>query len=190
MRLWRLWLALLLIGTPLYCQRSPGIFRQTASVTIVNSAAETTLIGSGVGSVTLPANFITPGMTFKVRGFGLHTAAANPSVEVKIKFGTTILLDTGIVTSGNSTNALLDIEAWITCRSSGAGGTVFAQGWYREHTGGASGGTSTSFNMVNTSATTVDTTAAQTINITWQWGTASASDSATLTNLIIELVQQ
>lgn len=158
---------------------SSRVFTQTASVTVANTAAETSLVGSGVGSVTLPANFFTIGKVLRVNGWGYHSAAANPSIEIKIKLGSTIILDTTSVASNNSTNQEIRFESNIVCRTTGASGTVIGQGRYEELT-------HLDVPMVNTGTATIDTTASQVIDVTAQWSTASSSDSITVTNLTIE----
>lgn len=152
------------------------LFVQTASVTVANSIVETTLIGSGSGSVTLPANYGQIGRTLLMEAFGFHSATGNPSIRIRVYKGTTVLLDTTAVTSGNSANNLIQIRAQITWRSTTS---VFAQGFYQE-----SGGGSNNFEMVNTAGTTVNTTS-EALNVTLQWGTAAAGNTVTLTNLTL-----
>lgn len=152
------------------------LFTQTASVTVGNTVTETTLIGAGVGSVTLPANYGAAGKTLLIEGFGYHSAGGNPTIRIRIYKGATLLLDTTAVTSGNNTNNLIQIRASVTWRSTTS---VFAQGFYQE-----SGGGSNNFEMVNTAATTVGT-ASEALNITVTWGTAAAGNTLTLTNLSV-----
>jgi hypothetical protein len=169
--------------TVIWSAAAGALFRQTQSVTVANTVTETTLIGTGVGSVTLPAAFFNAGTTLKVRVFGTHSAVSAPNIQLRVKLGSTTVLDTGAVASGNSTNALFSLEGYITCRTTGATGTVFSQGWYNERT---AAGALTTFPMVNTTTSTIDTTGTLAVSVTLQWGTASASDTATATNLIIE----
>lgn len=152
------------------------MFTQIASVTVANTVTETTLIGAGVGSVTLPANYGLAGKALLLEGFGYHSATGNPTIRIRIYKGATLLLDTTAVTSGNSTNNLIQIRAHITWRSTTS---LFAQGFYQE-----SGGGSNNFEMVNTAATTVNTTS-EALNMTLTWGTANAGNTVTLTNLSI-----
>lgn len=159
------------------------LFVQTASATVSNTAVETTLVGAGDGITTLPANFFLVGKTIKITALGYHSAVANPTINIKIKFGSTTILTTGIVSSGNSTDTLIEIRAYITCRSTGVGGTVQSEGFYLE-----TGGGSNHFGMVNTTTTSIDTTVAQAIDITVQWGTASNSNTITVSNMMVELV--
>lgn len=151
------------------------LFTQTASVAVANTLTETTLIGVGKGSVTLPANYGAAGRTLIVEGWGYHSATGSPTIQIRIYKGSTLLLDTTAVTSGTSTNALIQIRAVITWRSPTS---VFCQGFYEE-----SGG-SNNFQMVTTAPTTV-AAGAEALNVTATWGTASASDTITLTNLTV-----
>lgn len=152
------------------------IFTQTATVTVANSTTETTLIGAGVGSVTLPANYGFAGKTVLFEGWGIHSATGSPGIRIRIYKGTTLLLDTGTITSGNSTDNLVQYRAQITWRSATS---VWAQGFYQE-----SGGGQNNFEMANTAARTVNSTA-EALNVTVQWGTASTGNSISMTNLTI-----
>lgn len=158
-----------------------AVFTQTAPVTVANTVAETTLTGTGQGALTLPANFFVPGRTIKIILAGFHSAIGGPTIDVRIKLGSNILLDTGAVNTSNSTNAYIELRGYITCATTGVSGTVNAQGKYSEAGGGAN-----EFGMVNTSPITINTTISQTLNITAQWGTASSSDTITATNVMIE----
>jgi hypothetical protein len=160
------------------------LFVQTATGTIANSTTETSISSTGVGTLTLPANFFIAGRSLRIMGLGFHSSVAvAPTIRIKIKLGSTIVLDTTAVTSGIDTSAAIYIYGAITCRTTGASGTIFAQGEYQEM-----GTTPNHFQMVNTATTTIDTTASQAITVTAQWGTASASNTISLTNLIVEAI--
>jgi hypothetical protein len=159
------------------------LFIQTANKTIANSAVETSLIDSGVGQLTLPANSLTVGKTIRIELLGFHSSVSNANVTVNIKIGSVTVLTTGTNSGGNSSNELIRLEALITCRTTGATGTVIGQGIYSEaHTGGVDQA------LINTATSTIDTTASNTIDVTFQWGTASASNTITSTNLVISMI--
>jgi hypothetical protein len=156
------------------------LFVQTQTVTVANTTTETTLLGTGVGSLILPANFLIAGRSIRVRGFGYHSSTGNPTVTIRFKLGTTTV---GTITGagGNGTNDGFEFDGILTCRTTGASGTVQAQGKYQElHPAGLIEGGG------NTSTTTLDTTINNQLNITFQWGTASASNTISLTNFILE----
>jgi hypothetical protein len=155
------------------------LFSQTASVTIANTVTETALSSAGVGSLVLPANFLTVGKSIAIWCYGIHSSSGNPTATVKVKLNSTVIGQaTG--TSGNGSVDGFEISSFLTVRSIGVSGTIFGQGRYFEE---QNNGLATAFK--NTSTTTIDTTIAQTMSITFQWGTASASNTITATNLTI-----
>lgn len=150
------------------------VYTQTTSVTVSDSVIETSLMTS---THDFPANFFIEGRQLLVRLRGFHSASGNPNIRIRIKLNSTVVLDTGSVNSGNSTNSYFDIDGVINCRTVGSSGTVMGQGFYLEAGGGAG-----HLQMVNLSPITLNTTIAQTLDITVQWGTASASNTLTATN--------
>jgi hypothetical protein len=148
-------------------------FTQTAAATIANSTTETSLIGtvSGPGK-TLSANRLVVGENFKGRFRGRYSTTGTPTLQIKVKMGSVVLLDTGAVTLGSAvSNKEFELEFDATCRTAGASGTVFAQGKAIFDT--------TIVPIVNTAAATIDTTASQAIDVTATWGTANSANTIT-----------
>lgn len=160
-----------------------NLFNQTVSGTCANTTAETTISNTGVGTLTLPANFLSIGKTLRIKISGFFSSVSAPTLRLKIKAGSTVLLDTTAVALGNHTNAGFSINAEVTCRTIGAGGTVFSQGVFYEI-----GGTKNSHKMVNTSATSLSTTVSQALSVSAQWGTANAGNTITLSNLMVQIL--
>jgi hypothetical protein len=175
----------LVAGSPNYWRLSPrasvfNLFAQTASMTVGNTASELTLVGAGTGTVTIPANMLTVGRTLRLRMWGFHSSTANPTVTVKAKLGS-VTIGTATGSSGNGSTNTFDVWIDITCRSVGATGTVFTQGLYQEiHTNGLVA------DFANTAVNVIDTTAANAINVTFQWGTQALGNTITATNFTIE----
>jgi len=158
------------------------LFSQTQAVTVANTLVETPLTGTGVGTLTLPANLFSAGKTLKMLAFGFHSTVSNAHITINVNIDGSPILTTGSVASSNGTNDVIEIRGAITCYTAGASGTVFAQGFYDEDNAAAA-----PFGMVNTTATAFDTTVAHDLSLTAQWGTASASDTITVTNLLLEI---
>lgn len=160
-----------------------NLFAQTASATCANTVTETTISSTGQGTLTLPANFFVAGKTVRIKAWGFHSSTASPNLTMKVKFGSTVILTTGTHAMHNDTNSLWELEGVITCRTTGGSGTVFAQGLFQDFgTGGDS------VQMVNTATNTISTTSSQAVTVTAQWGTASASNTITCTNLVLEVI--
>lgn len=157
---------------------SGRVFSQTATVTIANTGVETSVVSTGVGSVTLPANFLTAGKVVMIRVMGFHSSTATPTIRFKVKVGGTAILDTGAQNSNNGTNSSIELLAVLTCYTTGVSGTVWAQGYYLE------AGQST-FSMAATAAATVNTTTTEALDVSFQWGTAAPGNTVTVTNVIV-----
>lgn len=156
------------------------LFAQTADDTVANTVDETTLVSTGQGSVTIPANTFSVGKSFIFLMSGFHSATGNPNITIKVKLNSTVIATTGVVSSGNGTNNYFEVRANLTCRTTGSSGTISCQGYYTESGGGGNG-----FSMVNTSPVTVDTTIDQDVDITVTWGTADSGNTITATNFTI-----
>ena len=169
--------------------RAGGVlFTATATGIANNTVAETSLLGTGVGTKTVPASGLFAGRTLRLKAMGFFgTALAPGTLTIKVKLGSTVILTTGAQTpAGSQTNMYWELEAIITCRTAGASGTVFGQSeWFHQE------GVLTaplSWAMTNTATTTVDTTVAQAMDLTAQWGTANISNDIECTNAVIEVL--
>ncbi len=161
-----------------------SLFAATADKTIANTTTETTLFGSGVGSLTLPANFFVAGRSVRVNLYGYIAGVTTPNIRLRARLGGTQVCDTGAIASVLTLSVVegLLLTAIITCRSTGSSGTVIGQ-VYWEIDG------NTGFQGSETNATTtVNTTASQALDVTWEWGTASASNTLTITNATVEVL--
>ena len=151
-------------------------FTQTATVTIT-ATSETTMLGSGTGSLTLPANWFTSaGNSLIIDSYGRLTTQAVPGTQrVRLKFGASVILDTTAYNLvGSITDAVWRLHTVITARTVGASGTVIAESIF-ETTGAAL--VPNEQKMLNTATITIDTTATQVVDLTNLFNTASNSIS-------------
>lgn len=161
-------------------------YTATADKTIGNTTAETTMFGTGVGTLTLPANTLIAGKSIKIRLSGyVSTAGANTVITLRLKLGgsTIASIAPGLPTSQSGNHFW--IEVILTCRTAGATGTVIGQLTYLNSAGSANrelGGSA------QTTTTTLDTTGTLALDVTLQWTTQSVSNTVTLTNGIAEVV--
>lgn len=154
------------------------VFTQTADKTVANTLTETSIVGTGVGGLTLPANFFVAGKTVRITMSGVYSTVAvtGDTVTIKIKYGSTVLASkatTALVTGG--TNLAWFADALITCRSTGASGTVQVSGGIRYQIAGSAIIEDELNNGVTT--TTLDTTASGLLDVTVTHGAANASNT-------------
>lgn len=155
-----------------------GLFSQTTSSTpITNTATESSLIGSGVGSLSVPANAFKVGDSYHAKLIGHISCNSAATLRLKIKAGSIILADTGIIDLDTVTSKHWEINVYFTIRAIGSAGTAsIASGGifsYTKNSGLNFEGTN--FSVVNN--TTFDTTISNTLDVTAQWGSANVADS-------------
>src|SRR3989338_1100211 len=167
------------------------IFTQTATATVANTTTETTLVSTGIGIATLPANFFVAGKTIRITASGVYSNVVTiPTLQLRVGLGGiagTVVLDTGANSSGgkNMSNRFWQVDGIITCRTTGASGTVFSQGQYIQASSAVAAAIR---DMENTTTSTIDTTAGQQIVVSMAWGIADAGDTISCTNLVIEVL--
>jgi len=158
---------------------SSGLFSQTGTSTpIVNTTDERTLIDGGVGTLSVPANTFKVGDTFWAYMGGQLSSVNGNTLRIRIKTDTGLVLgDTGLITMRNATAKpfVLDIKfsVWTI---GGAGTASILTGGLFEYQENAS----EKFDVYiagSLNNTTFDTTIANTLDITAEWGTASALNS-------------
>jgi hypothetical protein len=133
--------------------------------------------------IAMKRHFFVPGQIIVFEQKGLLTTGVSQTLNRKVKIGTTVLGSTGIVTLPSSlTSALYKMNLVVTCVTIGTSGTFQVQGDLSVYNG--SNGYSI-YPISNTSVVTLDTTIDSIIDITDIWGSASASNIDTSTNLNI-----
>ena len=152
---------------------SYGLAALTTNATPVNNttSALTLLNGTIAGTLTLPANSLVVGDSFKLSLAGLINSDISNNISISIKtLGGVVLAEfTGSSIGPSVSNSRWNLEATLTVRAIGAASTAAIA-----TTAILSGGFSapgTHFGSVN--STTFDTTVANTLVVTAQWGTAS-----------------
>jgi len=140
----------------------------TSSTTYNSSTAETSLIGAGQGSLTLPIGLFPVGASYALNIYGtVRTSGPGQTIRFRLKSTSGTIADTGLFS--------------LTSLGSPVAFTLTSQFTY---TGGTSCTGSISFNwngsstnMITSTLGTFNSAIAQTINLTAQWSNASANNS-------------
>jgi hypothetical protein len=149
--------------------------------TFGNSAAENNF----ASNYSIPADDCQPGRVYRVTARGVYgTTAAPGTFTIRMKLGATVVATTG----ANTPTASLTNRGWettfdITCITAGGSGTVEGQGVTRLSTTAIAANI---IDMENTATVTVNTTAAQTLQMSAQWATANAANTITLRQIVVE----
>lgn len=159
-------------------------FVQTNTVTVTGVIVATTLVGTGVGTVTLPANFFAvAGSVLNVDYGGTWNGAGSSTTDsLLISLGGTTIASGSLATSGTGTFAC-SMHLTITARTVGASGSVIIL------SPGMICNNATTQNPwfvalgTVTTPVTINTTIAQAFNITITPG--AASKTYVSTNLVL-----
>jgi hypothetical protein len=175
---------------------STVLYTSTANASVA-TATTATLIGSGVGTLTLPANFLVAGKTLRLKAKGyITTTAAASTLIFLVKLGATTVANTNNGTAlapvSSMTAKPWEVEVDITCRTTGASGTVMAVGYLRFVNSATV--TLTTANTVivlvcsgtTPGAVTVDTTASKAVD--FQVTDAGTGSTVVCTNFSLEVL--
>jgi hypothetical protein len=160
---------------------------------IANSASETSLFtGAGVsaGSTrTIEGGIARAGAVYRIVIAGDFGATSGPTGRIKFKLGSTIIADTNTFTMPNCSPGagIYTIEFDLLINSVGATGTASVRALRGTFSPG-SGGQTPTFAFAS-GAPTVDFTANQTMDITFQWGTANSNNTIILTMASIQRIR-
>jgi len=156
-----------------------GVFAQTANSTIItNTTVESTLINGGVGTLTIPANGFQVGDSFRAVFGGVMNANNNQTIRIRVKAGSVLLLDSLAQNLGTGViNDVWSLNIDFTVRSLGGPGvaSIVTLGSFHYIKTSNASVQGFAFNVVNN--TTFDTTISNTLDVTAQWGAASAGNN-------------
>lgn len=155
-----------------------GLFSQTSNgPTVAATTTESSIIGTGVGTLSVPASGFSVGDSFSVRIVGHISSKNNDTIRIRVKSGSVVLGDSGLITMPQTTSKHFTIDSNFTIRQIGVAGVAsIVTGLVFTYSKDASNAFEGSdFSTINNS--TFDTTTSNTLNITVQWGSTDAQNS-------------
>jgi hypothetical protein len=164
-----------------------GLFAQTVDSTPVTATiVETSLIGTGVGTLSVPANAFTIGNSFTAFLDGRITSlnTANLIIRVKTLSGA-ILASTGLIDMDTATDKAWKLDLKFTVRTLGTTGvaSISTGGEFSYVVNASDKFDSFVLNAVN--STTFDTTINNTLVLTAEWDTNNAGNSIFTRNFVL-----
>jgi hypothetical protein len=139
---------------------------------VVSTAVQTSIIGAGVGSLTVPANYFTTGMGFTYRTGGLFGALNNATIRFRLTNSGT-LFDSGLL---QFSPAIASGRPWnIDVTFIYIGGTTMITNFNFQYNNGSDARGFTAQNTNNTFNPAI----VNTLGFTAQWGASSASNTIT-----------
>lgn len=156
------------------------IFTQVADKTVANTTTETSLLNLYNQNNTFTTDQFVVGNYVKVRLSGIG-ARTNGTLTINVKMGSTVIMTTGAILTGNFNNDNWVVNTFFTYRAVGVSGKIRGFGSF------LNANTGTTFQMVMLSDVTVDLTSSKVYDITATWSIAGTGNTITSTNVFRDL---
>jgi hypothetical protein len=155
-----------------------GLFSQTGNGPIVSgTTSESSIVGTGVGSLSVPANGFSVGDSFACTIIGHLSSKNNDTLTIKVKSGSVVLGQLGAITMPQSTNQHFHLQLFFTIRSIGGTGvaSIMSGGIFTYSKDASYSFEGDNFSLLNSS--TFDTTNINSLDITAQWSSTDVQNS-------------
>lgn len=140
--------------------------------------------------ITIPANFLQPGMTMRIKWACTFSNTATPTLLQGAYYGgvagTALAATSAVTTTTGATNWQSTGEYTGKVRTIGSSGTIMGFGWIDL----ATSLTAVSHRPIPETAlaaVTIDTTASKAITLGAQWGTSSVSNTLTCVHFDVDI---
>jgi hypothetical protein len=153
-----------------------GLYSQTDTSGLVTGTAGGSLVGTGIGGLSVPANGFKVGDSFHAKIGGHISNANNETLHIEVKAGSVILANTGTMTIGATNNDFWEIEIDFTIRSLGGPGvaSIISNGQFVYVRSSNLDYKGVGFNSEEN--TFFDTTVPNTLDLTAHWGSNNAAN--------------
>lgn len=161
-----------------------GLYAQTVQSATINTAPEQSIIGTGVGGLSIPANVFKVGDSFHGKLGGLLNATGGggrSEIIVKVKAGATILATTGIFDLDTATNQGWELELDFTIATIGAAGSICTNGNFAY----TKDNNRAVYGYIFQDVEVIDTTVSNTLDITVEWNVINVGDDIYSANFVL-----
>lgn len=168
-----------------------GALSLTAATNVTPVTATNPNPVANLMSYAVPAGALNAsGKGLYIFGSGLYTTAAaqTPTIAIAVKLGSvTLLTFTSTATTASQTNFPWNFEAFLVVNATGATGTLECHGSMNILLGASATGAISGFNDVTTAvSSTLDLTAAQTLQVTALMSSSNAGNSVAQRSLVVQ----
>jgi len=161
-----------------------GLYSQTVASAVINTAPEQSIVGTGVGSLSVPANTFVVGDSYHAKIGGRINATGGggrSEIIIRVKSGTTVLASTGIFDLDSAINQGWECELDFTVLAIGATGSIATNGNFAY----TRSGSRQVFGYIFQDTQTIDTTVLNTLDITVEWNVINAGDDIFSQNFVL-----
>lgn len=164
-----------------------GVYAQTIQGPTVSTAGEQSIVGTGVGSLSIPADGFIVGDSFHAKLGGLINAKGGGNrseIIINIKAGRNILATTGVFDLDNATNQGWECELDFTITEIGAIGSICTNGNFAY----TKDNNRAVFGYIFQDVEAIDTTVSNTLDVTVEWNVLNSGDDIYSANFVLHKV--
>jgi hypothetical protein len=172
-----------------FIEVSKGLYAQTAlGNNITSSSGEASLIGTGVGSLIVPANAFKIGDSFTAKMCGQLSCGNNQILHIRVRSNGVIIIDALQHTLATTTSKFFDLILDFTITKIGAAGVaeLFANGVFTYNKNASNAIEGVNFGLID--STLFNTTVSNTLNITAEWVTSNVANTIRSQNFTLTKV--
>lgn len=176
------------MGTLIFTSSSninKGLFTQTANGPVATGTIPTSLVGSGIGTLTVSANTFQVGDSFKATLYGHISCANNEDLNIKLICSTTTIGSTGTISMPQCTNQHFEFEVQFTIRSLGGPGvaSILTAGFFTFSKDASNAFEGADFTQIEN--TLFDTVVSQTLDIEADWGSNNPANQIYVESFVL-----
>lgn len=172
-----------------FIEVSRGLYAQTAlGSNITSSSGEASLIGAGVGNLTIPANYFKVGDSFTAKMCGQLSCGNNQILHIRVRSNGIIIIDALQHTLSTTTSKYFDLVLDFTVTKLGAAGVgeLFANGVFTYNKNSSNAIEGVNFGLID--STLFSTTVSNTLSITAEWVTSNEANTIRSQNFTLTKV--
>lgn len=161
-----------------------GLYSQIVASSLISTTGEQSLVGTGVGSLSIPANGFSVGDSFhaKIGGKINSTGGGGRSeIIIRVKAGSAVLATTGAFDLDNATDQGWECELDFTVAAIGAIGSMCTNGDFVY----TKDGNRQVFGYIFQDVEPFDTTISNTLDITAEWNVLNSGDDIHSSNFVL-----
>ena len=172
-----------------FIEVSRGLYAQTVlGFNIISGIGEDSLIGFGVGTLTIPANYFKVGDSFTAKMCGQLSCGNNQILHIRVRSNGVIIIDALQHTLATTTSKYFDLVLDFTVTKLGAAGVgeLFANGVFTYNKNSSNAIEGVNFGLVD--STLFSTTVSNNLNITAEWVTSNEANTIRSQNFTLTKV--
>jgi len=165
-------------------QAPGGVYAQTVQSATISTVGEQSIVGTGVGTLSVPANSFKVGDSFHAKIGGVINSTGgggNSEITVRVKNGAVVLASSGVFDLDNSTNEGWELEIDFTLATIGATGSISTNGNFEYTKTNDKKLSGTVFQDVQA----IDTTVSNILDITVEWNVLNGGDDIYSANFVL-----